>query len=100
MPADAADYQQVQHMMVEAGWRAVVAARPHSATLALYCAVAAGSRYDAHSPGLAHLAERLVYRAAGPERVDLLAHLEAVGAEVDSRTTREFSSFHAVVAAP
>jgi len=100
MSTNDADYQQAEHVVVDAGWRAVLAPRPHSATLALRCAVAAGSRYDGGAPGLAHLAERLVHRAAGPERVDLLAQLEALGAEVDSRTTREFTSFHAVVAAP
>jgi predicted Zn-dependent peptidase len=100
MPPEGADYQRVQHVTGDAGWRAVIAARPHSATLALRCAVAAGSRYDGSAPGLAHLAERLVYRVGGPERVDLIAQLEALGAEVDSRTTREFASFHAVVAAP
>jgi processing peptidase subunit beta len=80
--------------------RAVCVPRPRSPTVALQLLARAGSRDDGARPGLAHLVEHLVFRAAGDDRHDLFATVESLGGEVTAHTTRDYTAFSLVVAAP
>lgn len=82
------------------GLRVVCVPRSRTSTFALHLLVRAGSRHDGAQPGRAHLVEHLVFRAAGHERSDLFAAVEGLGGEVTAHTTRDYTAFSLVVAAP
>src|SRR5262245_15255104 len=82
------------------GIRALILPRPDSPTFALQLLVRAGSRNDGAGHGLAHLVEHLVFRAPGGSRVDLFAEVEGLGGEVGAATSRDYTTFELVVAAP
>ena len=82
------------------GVRAVLLPRPRSPTFALQLLVPVGSRHDGEHPGLAHLVEHLVFRAPGGPRIDLYEAVESLGGEVGGGTTRDYTCFEIVVAAP
>ncbi|HEY0636487.1 MAG TPA: pitrilysin family protein [Pseudonocardiaceae bacterium] len=58
-----------------------------------------GSRHE-DSPGLTHLLEHVLVRAAPPGRPAPVDELEALGAEVDAVTTRDHLVLHARVPSP
>jgi predicted Zn-dependent peptidase len=94
-------YDEAVSVTAPAGWRALVVPRADSTTVALQWTVDAGSRHDGDQPGLARLTAELAFGVAtSPTHPDLIAPLEALGAEGHSTTTREYVSFQAVVAAP
>jgi len=94
-------YDEAVSVTAPAGWRALVVPRPESTTVALQWSVDAGSRHDGDQAGLARLTAELVFGVpAPPAHPDLMAPLEALGAEGHSTATREYAAFQATVAAP
>ncbi|MBN1873523.1 MAG: insulinase family protein [Anaerolineae bacterium] len=93
------DWRQVQ---LPNGLHLITIARPGTPVVAVRVYVRAGSRYDFERelslPGLAHFTEHLLFKSTQQrEQREIFAMVERLGGELEAGTTKEYTTFYAVI---
>ena len=97
-PVDAREFTDVRFIRLSNGIRLVVRKVP-SPLVAVVVSVRGGSAVEPPGAnGVAHLLEHLVFRTANP-KLSPLVQLELLGGYVNADTSRDYTSFYAVVPA-